>query len=417
MNSTKIRLTVLVAALGYFVDIYDLQLFNVVSKTSLQGLGITDPAVIERYDYLLFLWQMGGMLAGGLLWGIMGDKRGRKSILFGSILLYSLANIANAFVGNLTEYSVVRFIAGLGLAGELGAAITLVSEIMHRDKRGYGTMIIVAMGALGAVAAAFVSKTEFNLFGLQNWQMAYIIGGVLGLTLLLLRVGTFESGMFDEVKKSTVEKGNFFLLFKDKKRLIKYISCILIGLPVWYCIGILIKFSEKFALTTGVHGEPIKIGFTIMYAYIGLSFGDLVSGLLSQWFKSRKKVVLGYLLATIVLVVIFLYYKNLSSSAYYFLCFLLGTATGYWALFVTIASEQFGTNIRATVTTTVPNFVRGSVIPITLLYKTIEVNSGNITAALILGIICIGTAIGALFLLPETFGKDLHYLEAAQSDS
>jgi putative MFS transporter len=410
-STKKIGLTVTVAALGYFVDIYDLQLFNVVSRSSLQGLGITDPAVIERYDYLLFLWQMGGMLIGGMLWGVLGDMRGRKSILFGSILLYSIANIANAFVDNLTAYSIVRFFAGLGLAGELGAAITLVSEIMHRDKRGYGTMIIVAMGALGAVAAAQISKIEWNLWGLANWQMAYIIGGVLGLSLLLLRMGTFESGMFEKVKEKK-PYASMKRLFTHAPSLKKYIACILIGLPVWYCIGILIKFCETFAGINHVKGDPVKIGFAIMYTYIGLSVGDLLSGLLSQWLRSRKKVIAGYLAATVLLIGYFLFRVNMSTSEFYILCFLIGTATGYWALFVTVASEQFGTNIRATVTTTVPNFVRGAVIPITLGYKAMEPALHPTGSALVMGIVCLGAAFVALWSLPETFGKDLDYIES-----
>lgn len=411
-GNNKIWLTVTVAALGYFVDIYDLQLFNMISKSSLRGMGITDEAIVDKYDYLLFLWQMGGMLVGGLIWGILGDLKGRKSILFGSILLYSAANIMNAFVVNVEQYSAVRFIAGLGLAGELGAAITLVSELMHKDKRGYGTMVIVAAGALGAVAGGFLSRYQFNLGFLQNWQISYIIGGVLGLMLLLLRMGTFESSMFEETKKQNVSKGNFLSLFKNRERFLKYLACIAIGLPVWYCIGILIKFSEKFAVTNGLASGSISVVSAIMYAYLGLSFGDLLSGILSQWMRSRKKVVLIYLSATAIISVVFLYANGLNSSMYYFLCFLLGTGSGYWALFVSIAAEQFGTNIRATVTTTVPNFVRGAVIPITILYKTWEPAAGTVNSAAIVGIICIGSAFVAALYLKDTFGKDLNYLES-----
>ncbi|MFN0188804.1 MAG: MFS transporter, partial [Bacteroidia bacterium] len=396
------NMVVLVAALGYFVDIYDLQLFNVVSKDSLRGIGILDPVVVDRYDYLLFLWQMCGMLVGGLLWGILGDQKGRMSVLFGSILIYSLANVANAFVVDLTQYSIVRFIAGVGLAGELGAAITLVSEIMHRESRGYGTLIVVTMGALGAVAAALISNNPFVIFGLQPWQMAYIIGGVLGLLLLLLRVSTYESGMFEHMKHNNqIKKGNFLMLFTSRERFKKYMACILVGLPVWFCIGILIKFSDKFAAIVEVVGE-VKVGYAIMYAYLGLSVGDLISGLLSQLLKSRKKVVIAYLLFTIVLVFVFLFAKGLTANSYYFLCFLMGCATGYWALFVTIASEQFGTNIRATVTTTVPNFVRGAVVPIILGFKTLEISMGAVNSALVVGGICISLAMIAIFSLKET---------------
>lgn len=413
VEKSPFNLVVLVASLGYFVDIFDLQLFNVISKASLRGIGVSDAIVLDQYDYLLFLWQMGGMLVGGLLWGILGDKKGRKSVLFGSIFLYSVANIANAFVVNLDQYILVRFLAGLGLAGELGAAITLVSEIMHKEHRGYGTMLIVTMGALGAVAAALLSHNTDIILGLQPWQFAYVTGGGLGLLLLLLRVGTYESGFFDKMKDDVnVRKGDFLMIFRDKARFMRYMACVMIGLPVWYCIGILIKFSLTFSVMTGVVGE-VDMGYVIMFTYIGLSVGDLLSGLLSQYLRSRKKVVLIYLAITTVLILFFVFARGLSVNEFYFLVFLIGSATGYWALFVSIAAEQFGTNLRATVTTTVPNFVRGAVIPITLSFKALEATVGATGGALIVGAVCITLAIVATISVSETFSKDLDYLEVS----
>lgn len=410
-HNNKVWLTIFVASLGYFVDIYDLQLFNMVSKKSLAGIGITDPALIDTYDYSLFLWQMSGMLVGGLLWGIMGDRKGRKSILFGSIVMYSLANIANAFVVNVDQYAVVRFFAGLGLAGELGAAITLVSEIMDKEKRGYGTMIIVSTGALGAVAGAMVALQEFSLFGLQSWQTAYIIGGVLGILLLFLRFGTMESGMFDHAKTEGIPRGNFFHLFATRERALRYLACIAVGLPIWFCIGILIKFSAKFASTNGVTGGEVQVITAMMLAYIGLSAGDLISGLLSQWLKSRRKVIALYLLVTLAVTLVFLFWTAMPLTMFYFLCFMVGTATGYWALFVQVASEQFGTNIRATATTTTPNFVRGAVVPMVLSYKAMESSMGSINSALMVGLVAMGLAFLALWSLQESFSKDLNYHE------
>lgn len=403
-----LNLTVLVAALGYFVDIYDLQLFNLVSKPSLKGIGITDPALIDFWDVRLFNVQMIGMLFGGILWGIMGDLKGRKSILFGSILLYSIANILNGFVDNTTQYQVVRFFAGLGLAGELGAAITLVAEIMSKENRGYGTMLIVSVGALGAVAAFYITSHV-------DWRTSYYIGGGLGLALLMLRFGTFESTMFDNVKHENVTRGNFISLFTNRDRFLKYLYCILIGVPVWYCIGVLMKFSERFAGewgidTSGDNGLQIR-RTAIMLSYVGLCVGDILSGYLSQVFRSRKKVVLGYLIMTIILAVLYLNIKSTSQTLFNIMCFLLGCATGYWALFVTIASEQFGTNIRATATTTVPNFVRGFVVPLTLGFSALSTNTGNITAALIVGAISLTLAIVSIIAVKETFGKDLDYVE------
>ncbi|MBL8953367.1 MAG: MFS transporter [Myxococcaceae bacterium] len=403
-KSGVFSLTVVVAALGYFVDIYDLQLFNLVADKSLRGIGIEDPQQLAQYNYTLFLWQMGGMLAGGVLWGILGDKRGRKSILFGSILLYSIANILNGLVTDIHQYEAVRFFAGLGLAGELGAAITLVSEVMDKQQRGWGTMIIVTVGALGAVAANLLAK---NL----DWQISYFVGGGLGLALLALRVGTFESTMFAKVKESAaVKKGHFLSLFLSRERAVRYLCCILVGLPVWFVIGILIKFAPAFAKATGVTGAA-SAGDAIMYAYVGLSVGDLLSGAASQWSASRRKVVIAYLIACAALTVAYVTVQGLSLEAFYVLCLLLGAATGYWALFVTIAAEQFGTNIRATVTTTVPNFVRGAVIPITLSYKALEPARGPVTAGLIVGAACIALAMASILMLKETFGRELDYIE------
>lgn len=411
MNTSPVWRTVLVASLGYFVDIFDLQLFNIVSRNSLHGLGITDPAQVARYDYLLFLWQMAGMLVGGIVWGVMGDIKGRKRILLGSILVYSLANIANAFVTDLTTYAVVRLIAGIGLAGELGAAITLVNEIMKKETRGYGTMVIVTMGALGAVAAAYLNKLDMAWTGLAQWQVMYIIGGLLGLLLLTLRAGTFESGMFDEMKATAVRKGDFRMLFSDPVRVRRYLACIFLGLPVWFCLGVLIKFSETFAATGGTGGKGFEVSQAIVFAYLGLSVGDFLSSYLSQFFKNRKTVVLVSLCGCAAVTAFFLYGRGLSTDARYFLCFLIGVATGYWALFVTIASETFGTNIRATVTTTVPNFVRGATVPIVLSFKAMAGGVGDVAAAAIIGGVCLLLALLSLLALPETFGRDLQFVE------
>jgi putative MFS transporter len=411
MNNRALWPTVLVASLGYFVDIFDLQLFNIVSQASLKGIGITDAAQLAEYDYTLFLWQMTGMLIGGLIWGILGDIKGRRNILMGSILIYSLANIANAFVTDIHTYAIVRLIAGIGLAGELGAAITLVNEILKKESRGYGTMVIVTMGALGAVAAVYINKLDLAIFGLAQWQVMYIIGGLLGLLLLTLRAGTHESQMFDDVKQQQVSKGNFFMLFANGKRAVRYLACIAMGLPVWFCVGVLTKFSGKFAELGGATGGPFEIGQAIVFTYLGLSAGDLVSSYLSQLFKSRKRIVIAYLVACVAIILIFLLGRGFSVSFYYFLCFLIGAGTGYWALFVTIASETFGTNIRATVTTTVPNFVRGATVPIVLSFKSLSASMGEINAALLVGGICLTLSFLSLLVLPETFGKDLRFVE------
>ncbi len=397
-----LSIPVIVAALGYFVDIYDLLLFSIVRVTSLKSLGVADSELLSQGIFLINS-QMAGLLIGGIIWGIMGDKKGRLSVLFGSILLYSLANIANGFVATVDQYALLRFIAGIGLAGELGAGITLVSEVLPTHLRGYGTTIVASVGLLGAVVANFVAR-EFD------WQVAYFIGGGLGLLLLFTRVSVMESGIFLKVKQQNVERGNFLTLFTNHERLKRFVSCILIGLPIWYVIGILITFSRELAPAIGVVG-PVMVGDAVMYSYLGLAAGDLSSGLLSQWARSRKKIVLMFILLTLVFVLLYLYSPVKTSSFFYFSCFCLGFGVGYWALFVTIAAEQFGTNLRSTVATTVPNFIRGTVVPITLAFEFFRVKIGIIPGALVVGIVTIVIALLALRPLNETFGKDLNFLE------
>ncbi|MBK6627648.1 MAG: MFS transporter [Flavobacteriales bacterium] len=422
-------LLVVVAALGYFVDIYDLVLFNVVKRESLEFiLGAGDPR-IKDVGIDLFNWQMLGMLVGGILWGVWGDRKGRITVLFGSILLYSAANIANAFTYDLTMYAVVRFIAGVGLAGELGAGITLITETMPRDKRGYGTLIVVTFGALGAVFAAEVAD-QGAWFGriwssmtgreLMSWQITYLVGGLMGSVLLVMRVGTFESGLFQEVRGKSVRKGDLRMLFNDRGRFLRYVGCILIGVPVWFVIGVLVSLSQDVFVpelginTSALDAEGLKRinGQAIKYAYIGLSIGDLLSGLLSQLLRSRRKVIVLYLFANLALTLIFLFgMRGASIANYNWLCLALGMATGYWVIFVTVASEQFGTNIRSTVATTTPNFVRGAVLPVTNAFKFLAVPLGNLTGALVVGLVCIGAALWATFHLRETFHTDMDFVE------
>jgi MFS family permease len=401
-HSRAVSLSVLVAALGYFVDIYDLILFSIIRVKSLNSLGVPPGALLDTGALLLNM-QMGGMLIGGLLWGVLGDKRGRLSVLFGSIFLYSVANIANAFIHSVEAYAALRFIAGVGLAGELGAGITLVSEVMSRENRGYGTAIVASVGITGAVMAAIVA----DLF---DWRVAYIVGGVMGIALLLLRIGVYESGMFEQVKTTETARGNFFTLFATRERAIKYVSAILIGVPIWYVIGILITFSPEIGKALGMDPPP-NAGRAVMYTYIGLAVGDLASGFLSQWLRSRKKVALIFLTLTVVTVGIYFSGVAQSPTAFYTLCVAIGFAIGYWAIFVTIASEQFGTNIRATATTTVPNFVRGAVVPLTLAFQAMKGPLGITTSAALAGIIALTIAFLALRGLEETFGKDLDYVE------
>lgn len=405
---------IIVAALGYFVDIYDLVLFSVERKDSLTeilGAG-ANPQSLKNIGMNLLNWQMGGMLIGGLFWGILGDKKGRLSVLFGSILMYSLANIFNGMVTNVEWYAALRFISGFGLAGELGAGITLVSESMSKEKRGIGTMIVATVGVFGAVVAGFMGDV------ITNWRWSFYIGGAMGLILLVLRIGVFESGMFEKVKQSNISKGNFFDLFKTRQRAFQYLSVIMIAVPVWYVMGILITFAPEIFVSIGVTDFKPDAGKSIMYAYLGITLGDVASGAISQSLKSRKKALLLFLIMTVISVFLYFNVATLSEFHYYVIVSIIGFATGYWAVFMSTAAELFGTNIRATATTTAPNFVRGAVIFLSFgfrYFETVFVNQDgkpdSQMAAIVVGIIVGVLALLAWLNLKETFHKDLNYTE------
>ena len=394
--------TVIVSALGYFVDIYDLLLFSIVRVASLKDLGIADEQILENGVFLLNS-QMSGMLLGGIFWGVLGDKKGRLSVLFGSIFLYSIANILNGFAHTIETYAILRFLAGLGLAGELGAAITLVAEILPKENRGYGTAIVASVGIMGAVVAGLVG----DYF---HWRTAYFIGGGLGLVLLVMRISMFESGMYQSLQMQKVKKGDLWMLIGDRKRLLKYIACILVGVPLWFVVGILITLSPELAAALKVQG-PVSALKAVMYSYFALSLGDILSGFLSQYFKTRKKILFIFLGFTYFFVLTYVFSSGLSVIAFYWLCFALGFGAGYWAVFMTVAAEQFGTNLRATVTTTAPNFVRGAVVPMTLGFQILKDYMSLPMAALMVGSIVIFLAIISTAYLSETHAKDLDYLE------
>ncbi|MCG2612064.1 MFS transporter [Flavobacterium sp. SM15] len=397
---------VIVAALGYFVDIYDLLLFGIVRVPSLKDLQLD----ADTAGTMILNFQMVGLLLGGILWGVLGDRKGRLSVLFGSILVYSLANIACGFLPQMpfedktTVYAVLRFIAGIGLAGELGAGITLVSESLPKQLRAIGTSIVAGFGLLGAV----VAQLTVELAG--DWTIAYFIGGGLGLLLLFLRVSVVESGIYNDIKHAeTIQKGNFFSFFTNKERFIKYMKCIAIGLPTWFCIGILAVMANQFAPALGI--SSIVPGKAIMWAYVGISIGDFASGFISHWLRSRKKAIFYMMLFTLLGIVLMLFSGKSSENLYYFYCAWLGLGTGYWAMFVTVGSEQFGTNIRSTATTTIPNMVRGMVPVMLLAFDSLKVNNGVITAAAIVGLVAFTLGIYSTLTIEETHNKDLDFTE------
>ncbi len=391
-----------VAALGYFVDIYDLVLFSIVRMSSLKDLGLSGADLLHK-GVLLLNMQMIGMLIGGIFWGILGDKRGRLSVLFGSILLYSIANIANGMVQSVEAYGLWRLIAGIGLAGELGAGITLVTETLSKKDRGYATMIVATIGVSGAVFAGLIAQYF-------HWRTNFFIGGALGLLLLILRISVFESGLYTKLQDMKVPKGRFLSLFTSWARFQRYLMCILIGVPLWYVVGILMTFSPELAGALGIVGK-VEAGKTIMFCYLGLVVGDFVSGWLSQYWQSRKKAVAVFLGISALMIALNFAMTGASQVAYYWLSAALGFGSGYWAVFVTVGAEQFGTNLRSTVATTVPNFVRGAVVPLTLAFQALSPRVGILRAAGTLGVVCVSVAFVALFFLKETYGKELDFIE------
>ena len=401
-SKKNIFFIILVASLGYFVDIYDLVIFSIVRVQSFQDIGIPLEDMRVDGEYVLNM-QMGGLLIGGLIWGVIGDKYGRIKVLFGSILLYSFANMANAFVQDIHSYAIIRFIAGIGLAGELGAGITLVSESMDKNKRGYGTMLVASIGVLGALAAFYVA-THFD------WRHAYIVGGVIGLFLLVLRIGTFESGLFKSATAKDIKKGKLSMLFTSRERLMRYTYCLLIGLPIWFVIGIFITQAPEFGRALG-SPEVLSAGKGILFAYIGISLGDIFAGLLAQITRSRKLAVFIFQILIIISSVWYLSSTGITEQKFHWLAFFMGLSVGYWATFVTIASEQFGTNLRATVTTTAPNFVRGALIPSTFLFEFFVHRFGIITSGYIMIFGLTAIALFALTRLEESFDKDLDFWE------
>lgn len=393
---------VLVAALGYLVDMYDLFLFNIVRVPSLKSLGLADDELLKTGIGLLNL-QMTGMLLGGMFWGILGDKKGRLSVLFGSILIYSIANIGNGLVNSVEGYAVLRFLAGFGLAGELGVGVTLVVEILPKSIRGYGTTLVATMGVCGALLA-------FLIVHFFAWRVSYFIGGGLGLMLMALRLRVFESGIFIQLKESNTRRGDLRMLFNNKTRLLKYVTSIVMGAPIWFVVGILITLAPELGRAMKLD-EPVDAGKAVLFVFASQVAGNLVSGFLSQYLQSRKKVIFIFMGGSLLFTLALLLGSITRASEYYILCLCLGFCSGYWTLFITVAAELFGSNLRATVATTVPNFVRATIIPLSSLFILLKNYTGTLSAALITGLLTYALGMVALVYLEETFKKDMNYIE------
>jgi MFS transporter, putative metabolite:H+ symporter len=400
-------LPVIVGSLGFFVDIFDLQVFAITRIASFKDLHIESDEFQNVGEHIIN-WQMAGLMLGGIMWGILGDKKGRKSVLFGSILLYSLATIGNGFVQDTTTYTILRFIAGLGLAGELGASITMTGEMLPKEKRGLAAAIIATSGVMGTIVAYFVNNLSDG-----NWRLCYFIGGAMGLALLFLRMRILDSSMYSSAKEGGLQMGNLGMIFNNRERFVRYFRAILIGLPVWYVIGVLITFSERFAKEFGIVGfdQPKSL----MLQYVALAFGDMAAGIIANFIKSRKKTLyIFYSILTVVIALFFLTKAGGSAANMYLFCMAMGFGAGISVLYITMSAEQFGTNLRATAAISIPNLVRGFLIPMLLLFKLLRsetVLNDYITGAWVLGIIVMLCGWTAVYYTKETFGKDMNFVE------
>lgn len=400
-TSWLFQLAVIVSALGFFVDVYDLLLFAIIRKPSLADLGLNPQEILDKGEMLISV-QMIGMLAGGIAFGIMGDKKGRLSVLFGSIFLYSVANILNGMVTNIPQYTVLRFIAGFGLAGELGAGLTLVSELLPKEKRSMAVAFIAGFGILGAVSAFFINA-------IFSWRISFYIGGALGLLLLIMRISVQESGLYKNAKNANVQHGNFLMFFSNKERFLRYIKCIIIGLPVWYIIGLLVTFADQFGKELGIGN--IDPGRAIMFFYLALALGNLSVGWLSKQLKSRKKALFIFYGITILFFVLFFLQRG-SATIFYALCMGLGYGAGFNVVYLTFGVEQFGTNLRASAAISIPNMVRGVLPLILLLFKLLRsLTNDYVTGAWLTGLVLFAFAIAAAIYTKESYGRDLDFLE------
>lgn len=403
MKTKGLYLLILVSALGYFVDAFDLIVFSVVRKASLADLGVPDALSLST-GLSLLNWQMAGLLTGGVVLGMMGDRRGRLSVLFTSILLYSIANLANGFVHDLTTYKVLRFIAGVGLAGELGAGVALVTETMSARTRGIGTMIVATCGLLGAAAAAVVGTQ-------MEWRQAFIVGGVMGLVLLVLRIGVAESPLYHKAAATAAPRGSFISLFTSGSRLRRYLRCIGAGLPTYFVVGLLVTGAPEFGKALGLATVPAA-GTAVLICYLSMSTGDVVCSILSQRLRSRRIPIILFNAICLVGILLYVFVPATTLAGFYTRCAVMGFGCGFWALVATNAAEQFGTNLRATVAVTVPNFIRGALIPITFCYEALKPQIGLVGAAALIGSACAIIGMLSAWFSRETFGTDLDYVEA-----
>jgi MFS transporter, putative metabolite:H+ symporter len=398
----KQLLMLAVAALGYFVDVYDLLIFGAERVESLQAVGVPKEDM-KDVGILILNFQMAGLILGGFLFGILADKLGRLKVLFASILLYSVANIANAFVTTVPAFAGARFFAGIGLAGELGVALSWISESLERRQRTIATMIVSAIGLFGGIAAALVGSV-------CHWKTSYIIGGVMGLILLVLRISVKESKIFIKNQFKDIKRGDLIELFGSRKQLYKYLLCVFAGAPAVVFINLYITLTPEFALAFGIT-EPVSVSTAIMVYLMVFAVSDILCGFLSKLMQKRKGPLLIYACMQIFATAYFLLAPPDTAMGYYYRCAFLGFSIGYWGILITNSVEQFGTNIRATVATSTPNLIRGLTIPASLIFTNLIPAYGLVRSGAIVGFSLIVISIISILLLKDKFENNLNFTE------
>lgn len=400
LTTRVLNATVIVTALGYFIDLFDYYVFLVTRQKVLTDFGFSGSQLMETGLYMVNL-QFAGLLVGGVIFGVLGDKIGRKQSLLGSILLYSIATLASGMTHNIDVFAALRFIAGIGIAGEVGVGVTMVSETMDKNRRGLGVTAFIGVGLLGVVAAALMSE-------LLHWRTCYIIGGLAGLLLLVTRIWVMEPQMFTDLNKS-VKRGSFRVLFASPDGVRRYVLCILLAVPVFFGVSIIATLSPELSIALGA-SPPASVSTTMIIAYTMMVIGEIVIGLLSQRLKSRKKVIALFLVLMAITLGVGFHNGALDATGYYILAGVVGFFMGYWVNFIALSAEQFGTNVRSLAANTIPNFTRGTTIAINMAFLALK-DDGVVYAASIVGFTVIVIALLALWKLPETFGKDLDYTE------
>lgn len=393
-------LTVLVVALGYYVDAYDLLVMSAVRKPSLLSLGVPESETLN-IGLSLLNYQLVGLMIGGVMWGVIADKYGRKKALFGSILIYSFANIANGYINSVNMYYWLRIIAGFGLAGELGVGISLITENVAKERRTISTAIVSFFGMLGASTGGWFGS-------IFEWQNCFLIGGFAGLLLLLLRLKVEESVMFNEIKDKNVSKGNIWMIIKNPKTLLTYFFCTLAGAASILFIGVFIQSTPELGKLFNLN---ITAGIALIWYYLGASVSEIIAGLLSKLLKERKAPI--YIFYAISLLAITNFCVNVPNSPYFFYlnCLFLGFGLGWWSQLITLSAELFGINVRATAATSIPTFARAWNIPFSNIFKQNIPNLGIVNSAFGIGVIVVSLAIISITMVKETFENDANFIE------